>query len=162
MPEALVANAPPLIFLSHVDGIDWLARFSSEPVTVPEAVIAEIEAGFEGPKLATKLRDNPKFDIVSDLAISAVIAAWDLGAGESQVIARCDAQSGSRAVLDDKAARDCARSLGFPIIGTLGVVLVAKRRGWIKAARPVIDELLAHKLFLAPDLVRVALAEVGE
>jgi predicted nucleic acid-binding protein len=38
--------------------------------------------------------------------------------------------------------------LNIPVIGMLGMVLAAKRRSWIPAAKPVIDRLLAHKLFI--------------
>ena len=65
-------------------------------------------------------------------------------------------------VLDDATARQCARSLGIPVVGSLGVVLAAKRMGWIASARPVIERLLADGLYLRPSLVAEALAEIGE
>jgi predicted nucleic acid-binding protein len=49
-----------------------------------------------------------------------------------------------------------------PVIGTLGVVLAARRRAWIPAARPVIERLLEQGFYLASDLVAAALREVGE
>lgn len=122
----------------------------------------EIEAGDGEAALALRLRSDPGIAILPKLELSPFVAAWDLGAGESQVLTHGQINRGSRAVLDDKAARDCARSLSIPVIGTLGVVLTAKRRGWIPAAKPVIDQLLAHELYLSADLVKAALAEVDE
>ncbi|WP_295458793.1 DUF3368 domain-containing protein [uncultured Thiodictyon sp.] len=78
------------------------------------------------------------------------------------MLANCLGQSGAVAVLDDAAARQCARSLGIPIVGTLGIVLAAKRMGWIAAARPLVERLLSDGLYLSPSLVIEALAEVGE
>jgi predicted nucleic acid-binding protein len=42
------------------------------------------------------------------------------------------------------------------------VVLAAKRMGWLPAARPVVEALLADGLYLSRSLVTAALAEVGE
>jgi hypothetical protein len=59
---------------------------------------------------------------VEDVGVITSIEHWDLGPGESQVIALCI--SGSRsAVLDDRAARRCAAAHNVPVIGTLGIVL---------------------------------------
>ena len=37
----------------------------------------------------------------------------------------------ARVVLDDRAARNCAKSLQIRTLGTVGVILLAKRRGLI-------------------------------
>lgn len=68
----------------------------------------------------------------------------------------------SRAVLDDLQARRCARTLGIPVIGTLGVVLRAKRHGIIGEARPVVARLREVGLYLSDELVERALAHLGE
>jgi len=54
------------------------------------------------------------------------------------------------------------KSLGFNVLGTLGILLIAKRRGWIPAARPVVEHLLTQGMFLSPGLIAMALAEIGE
>jgi len=45
------------------------------------------------------------------------------------------------AVLDDGAARRCARSLSLMITGTLAVVLLAKQHGLIDSASQVLHDL---------------------
>lgn len=67
-----------------------------------------------------------------------------------------------RPSLDDLQARRCARSLGVPTTGTLGVLLRATRAGLILAARPLIQELLRRRMFLSRDLIELALREVDE
>lgn len=69
---------------------------------------------------------------------------------------------GVEVVLDDLAARRCARSLGLPMIGTMGVVILCRHRGVIKAARPVLETLREAGLRLKPELMDKALAKVGE
>jgi predicted nucleic acid-binding protein len=48
--------------------------------------------------------------------------AWDLGAGETAVLSYALANSGWTAVVDDNAARKCARSFAISAKGTLAVV----------------------------------------
>jgi predicted nucleic acid-binding protein len=66
------------------------------------------------------------------------------------------------AIVDDLAARRCAEVLGIPLLGTLGLVLRAKRTGLLPAARPVIEKLLSAGMYLSPKILDRALALVGE
>jgi predicted nucleic acid-binding protein len=160
--EALVVNASPLIFLHHVQSLDWLTRYLPRPVLIPQSVVDEVLVGDGGSDLVAQIRHQGGFEIVPDLPISSFVAAWDLGAGESQVLSHCQSNGQHQAVLDDRAARNCAHSLGIPVMGTVGMVLIARQRGWISAARPVLENLLAHGLYLAPQLAEAALKRVGE
>ena len=69
--------------------------------------------------------------------MAEVLRAWDLGAGESAVLSWAMKRPGTLAVLDDFAARKCATALGIPVVGTLGVALLAKKRGVVQDARPL-------------------------
>jgi len=160
--DHLVANASPLIFLSRVGGYAWLLNLSSGHIHVPQAVIGEIDAGADGGEVLGQIESHDRFTAVADCEVPRVVAAWDLGAGETQVLSHCSQFPKAVAVLDDRLARQCAQSLGIRVIGTLGVVLAAKRRGFVPAARPVVDQLVAKGLYLAPDLIAAALREVGE
>jgi predicted nucleic acid-binding protein len=89
------------------------------------------------------------------------VTPWDLGIGESQVISHC-LVSAAVAVLDDGEARACAQAHALPLIGTLGVILRARKQGMIPAARPLIEQVLVAGSFLERGLVERALAQVGE
>jgi predicted nucleic acid-binding protein len=66
-------------------------------------------------------------------------------------------------VLDDAAARRCARAMEVPLIGTLGAVLQAKRQGFIESAAHVLMALRAAGLRLDDKVAAVALKRaVGE
>jgi predicted nucleic acid-binding protein len=65
-------------------------------------------------------------------------------------------------IVDDLAARRCAEALGLPLTGTLGLVLKAKRKGLLPAARPALGKLLAAGMYLSPRILDQALALVGE
>jgi predicted nucleic acid-binding protein len=61
-----------------------------------------------------------------------------------------------------RAGRRCATTLGIPIRGTLGLVLTAKQRGEISAARPVLEQLRLSGMYLSDRVMNQALALVGE
>jgi predicted nucleic acid-binding protein len=162
VPDAAVVNASPLIFLSRVRGLRWLSDLFPDTILIPQSVAREVAAGDDGAPILEACKSLAAARFIDDLVIPPVVAAWDLGAGETQVLAHCRSRPGSIAVVDDGAARECARSLDLPVVGTLGIVLAAKRMGWIPAARPVVDELTRAGLYLTPVLVSEALREVGE
>ena len=157
-----VVNASPLIFLASVGGLAWITKIASNPVAVPLAVRNEVAAGEGGGSILAQIESGSGFYITADVPLPDEIIAWDLGAGESQVLAHSLLQSGSTAILDDKAARDCAKSLNLRVLGTLGIVMIAKRRDWIERVQPVVAQLRATGMFLTDALVRDVLREAGE
>ena len=96
------------------------------------------------------------------VTIAPVVAAWDLGAGESAVISHALTHSGAEAVLDDGPARTCAGALGVGVRGTLGLLVLAKREGAIPAVRSPINALLGAGYHLGAALVAAVLAEADE
>jgi len=52
--------------------------------------------------------------------------------------------------------------MGIPVRGTLGIVLVAKRRGLIVSARVVMEDLLQAGLYLSRRTLDDALRRVDE
>lgn len=162
MPEGtLVVNASPLIFLDQVGGLSWLSQLA-QAVIVPAAVLTEIAAGVDISPGLTARKLEARFQILPDLGLPEEIAGWDLGAGESQVLAAVREEPGREAVLDDRQARRCARSLGILTTGTLGVILRAKKAGLIPLARPFLENLLQSKMYLTRDLIEMTLAGVDE
>jgi predicted nucleic acid-binding protein len=159
--RVLVANASPLILLARIDHLDLLASLA-KLLVVPEAVIREVQAGSYRDGTADKIKDLASILRVDDLPVPDRIRFWDLGAGESQVLAHALERPGAEVVLDDLAARRCAHSLGLSMTGTLGVVVLCRHRGIISAARPVIQMLCEAGLRLKPALMNEALAKVGE
>jgi len=66
-------------------------------------------------------------------------------------------------LLDDKLARNMASGFGLKILGTVGILIWAKRAGLIDLLGTELDTLLTKANFrLSQDLIRMALREVGE
>ena len=158
MSELWVLNASPIITLAKGGHLDLLVKLAPD-IGIPPAVVEEIMAGPE---------DDPGRRILvagwgKRLAGSELrpeVLGWSLGAGESEVLSIALEQAGWTAVVDDATARSCARSLGILVIGTLGVVLRAKRRGLVDSAAKVIRELRHVGLYIDDQFVQAVLKQV--
>lgn len=161
MAEPPVADSSPLIVLARA-GLIELLRVAGDEVLVPEAVAVEVRRRGPSDPTLKALASHPWLRIVAVGTVPPVIVAWDLGAGESAVLAWARSHPGCQAILDDEAARRCAASLSVPVKGTLGVVLLAKRRGVVAKARPVLEKIMQAGLYLSDKLMNDALVLVGE
>ena len=161
MTDTLVVNASPLILLGRIGQIELLSRFGSQ-VLIPDRVIEEVAAGTAvDPSAAASVAWAMPFS-VPPIPVPGSIASWELGAGESQVLSVAAGATAAEVVLDDLAARRCALALGLKVVGTLGIVLRAKRLGLIPSAQPLIASLRANGMFLHQELVAHALKIAGE
>jgi predicted nucleic acid-binding protein len=154
-----VVNASPLIVLAKIGRLDLL-EWPNRRIVVPGAVADEVLAG--------PLNDPARNALVSgwasersDVPPAADVLEWGLGAGESAVLTLARSTPESLAVIDDGAARSCARTLGVPVVGTLGVVLGARNAGRIASASEVLRALRAVGLRLDSSVVARALALVS-
>jgi predicted nucleic acid-binding protein len=161
MSRVWVINASPLILLGKIGRVALLGELSDELI-VPGVVAREVGAKPDGEQIVSEVASLVGTRFEGEITTSPEIAAWNLGRGESQVLAIAGAYPRSRAVLDDLEARRCAQSLGLSLIGTLGVVLRARRKGVIERARPVIEHLRSVGLYASDSLVEQALAHLGE
>ena len=161
MAERWVVIASPLIVLAKIGHTHLLSALTAE-IVVPQTVVDEINAGPAGDPARAWLSDNP-LPVVAISRAPAELLAWDLGAGETAVMAYALLNSGWTAILDDNAARKCARSFGIPVKGTLAVVITAKQKGFIPSAADMIRQLQQHDYRIQESIVRDALARtVGE
>lgn len=161
MADAAVTNSSPLILLSRAELTDLLLLVAPT-IWVPQAVANEIGQKGRNDAAVQSLSRYAWLVGVPDLPLPERLAGWELGAGEAAALARAASMRGCIAIVDERQARRCAAVLSIPTIGTLGLVLLAKRRGTIPAARPAIERLVAEGMYLSPKVLAQALALVGE
>jgi len=155
-----ILNASPLIVLARIRH-EHLFQELAQEVVIPRAVAEEIEAGPAGDR-ARQVVTSGQFPVV-DAAPSPEILTWDLGIGETAVLSLAPVKPGWTVILDDAAARKCARSFDLPLKGTLAVVILAKQRGLIPLAGNVLHTLLRTGFWLDDQVIREALSRtVGE
>jgi predicted nucleic acid-binding protein len=110
--ECWVANASPLILLGKIDNLDLLAALA-DSIVVPQLVVNGVGAKPDGKLILATLAQHPRCAIVQDEAVPPELIAWDLGAGETQVIASARRHGANRVILDDREARRCARVMNL-------------------------------------------------
>lgn len=157
----LVVNASPLIVLSKAGLMDTALELATDLI-IPEPVAEEISRAKDPADPAICWLSRQSGLRKPSPVPSPFLAAWDLGAGETSVIAIAQSLPGSIAVLDDLAARRCSQALGIQVVGTLGILLAAKRRGILPAVKPALDAVVAAGLFISPAHVHDVLAKAGE
>lgn len=161
MAENSIINASPLIYLSRAGLLDLLQIISPE-IFVPQAVADEILQRGAADITAQAIQKIAWLKSVPTPLIPPEILAWSLGAGESAVLSLALANAEAVAIIDDLAARRCAAALQIPVRGTLGIVLTAKQRGGISAARPLLEKLRQNGMYLSDKILNQALSLIGE
>ena len=154
-------NSSPLIALAKADLISLLEKLAGSLV-VPSGVAKEIGYGHQDDLARLWLTTHGSDYVVESSAIHSVVSSWDLGYGESEVLPFAHTHSGFHAVIDDRMARNCAKSLGIPFIGTIGVIVLAKKEGHLKSVGESLQELQMAGLYLDSYLVHKAIELVGE
>ncbi len=160
-PRRWVVNASPLILLGKANQLGLLSALGDQ-VAVPKAVVEEVGTKPDGKAPLHVIAENPAYTVVDNEVATPEILSWDLGAGETQVLAHALAHKAERVVIDDLEARRCAKAMGLGIIGTLGIVGRARAMGLIDQAEPVVRRLRETGLYASGELVRRLLKEVGE
>lgn len=159
LPPAI--DASPLIFLTKAELLDLLRYFYAE-VVVPSAVDEEIRAYGPNDPTARILAQTEWLKVAPEMPIPEEVRSVRLGRGESAVLSWALLHPGTEAILDDLAARQSAVKLGIPVRGTLGLAIAAKQRGYVDAARPLIERLRESGMYLSVAVIDRALALVNE
>jgi predicted nucleic acid-binding protein len=156
-----IVNASPLILLGKTGQLELL-RLGGADVIVPETVVAEIEAGKAYDSTSQAIRQIGWLYVISGTVIPAPVRACKLDPGETAVLALAHGDTHAEVILDDLAARRCATRLNIRCLGTLGLVLTAKRLGVISEARPLVDRIRQVGLYLDDEFVDEVLHRIGE
>jgi predicted nucleic acid-binding protein len=160
----IVCDTTVLLYLGRIGQIDLLrALFSA--VCVPETVLLELNTGRLFRHDTIDPRDMPWMTSVPVPQV-AVNSLPDnrLGAGEQAAIAYAQTHPDHMVGLDDLQARRFAEALDLTVVGTLGILLRAKRTGLIRSVRPLVDAAIEQGFRLNPDIYQdvLKLAKEGE
>jgi len=162
MPELpVVADSGPLIALALIGHLDLL-RDIYGAVLVPDAVWREVtEAAPERPGAIEMVRSPWLVRTVLSHPPDPLLRA-ELGLGEAEAIALAT-ELGGRLLLDERKARRIAE-IGYvlPVRGTIGTLLLAKKRTLIPALRPLLLQVRSAGYFLSTAIIEAACESAGE
>lgn len=159
MREA-VSNTSPLLYLHQLGSLDLLERLYGK-LLVPEGVATELNAGKLLGYDVPDLRRLSWIEIVQVPNVNVLALVTDLGIGEREAIALAK-QSNLLALLDDALARRHAALVGIRFTGTIGVLIKAKRLGFVPSISRLIDQLTTLGFHLAPQTRDAALRIADE
>lgn len=155
----VVSDSSPLIALSSVDRLDLMQLLFDE-VIIPVSVHDEVMG--QAAKIAAEL---PFFIRVEPIAAELPVRflKLNLHTGESEAIALALERQIQGIILDDKRAREIASELGLKVIGTLGLLILAKQKGLLPNVRPIMAQIIERVNFrIAPSVLNRALSCIAE
>ncbi len=159
-----VVNASPLILLGKIRHLGLL-NVGGREVVIPDAVYREVAdwpnpGSLPGwnPSLRPMRRDD-------DVPVPPEVLRHALDPGESMVLALALSLRATgndlEVVLDEKRGRRAAHSLGLRLVGTAGLLIVAKDEGRIERITPLLEQLEQAGMYLG-DALRTAILEVAD
>lgn len=157
--SVVVADAGPLIALGRLHRLDLLPLLFAD-VQVTATVLDECLARPDLPD-AQRIADALSSGLIRRCPDEVNTDDGPLDPGESSAIARAR-EIGAGLLMDDRAAVTHARALGLKVIGTLGVLVLAKRRGQLQTIRPLIEQMRSSGHYLGDSAVHAALNAAGE
>jgi len=151
----VVSNASPLISLGAIGQLDLLSRLFGE-VLIPLAVQQEVKS----------VEISPESWVVPRKVESPMLPRAlerELDRGEAEAIALAVELRADLLLMDERRGRRAAARFGLKVLGVLGVLVEAKRRGLIQSIEPLLIELQEQAGFrVSPALFQRALEEAEE
>jgi hypothetical protein len=154
----IVADAGPLIVLLKINKLSILKELFGT-VNIPIAVYDEItvrtkeKADFSKTEWLkpTKIKEDGDYKLLEELV--------DKGEAEAIILAK---ELKTTLLVDDAKARKYAALLNVDVIGTLGLLKLAKNHGVLASVREAIKDILAQGYYIDNRLVVKLLEDAGE
>lgn len=165
MKALIVADTGPLIILAKIGQLSLLTQ-RYQRICIPQTVLHEATVLNHKPAsqaITAFVDTHPDTIAISDdmTQDDADYLDFGLDAGETQAILLAKQQH-CPVLLDEKRGRNAAKREHVEVLGTVGLLLAAKREGLIPAIAPLLDAMQAHDYRLADTLVAEAKRLAGE
>ncbi|MCP3959708.1 MAG: DUF3368 domain-containing protein [bacterium] len=149
MTEPAVTDSTCLIALEQIGYLDLLPALF-DPIQAPPAVEREFGAA------------PPWLTVVApaDVALAKALE-MTIDEGEAEAIALAIEREW-RIILDDLQARAVAQQMGLKLIGTVGILVRAKRAGLLAEVKPVLQALDRIGFYLSEPLMKEVLRLADE
>ncbi len=146
----VVSNASPLIALERIQCQELLCNLFGR-IFIPPAVRREVFGTKPLPNWIAEKQPTLPFH-----------PSKDLGKGETEAIALALELKADWLLMDDLDGRKEALRSGLTVMGTIGILIRAKREGVIAELKPLLDKLEATGFYFGQNLRLIALQAVGE
>lgn len=160
---AVVSDTSPVRALEFIGELWILERLFGEVIIPPTVALELLEP--TDPLRIVEYADSPfiRVQATADAARVSELMRQKLDRGESEAIALALEIEASPILIDESRGRRIATSNGLTVVGTLGILLAAKRKGLIDSVRDRIDQLRRDLEFFVGEQLRLhVLKEAGE
>ena len=154
----IVSDASPLIVLLKTNNL-FILKDLFEKITVPTAVYKEITAKEQEKIIFDKIEWIETRNIKNTQENVLLEKLIDKGEAQAIVLAK---ELKTTLLLDDAKARKYAKLLNVEVIGTLGLLKIAKNRGVIPSVKKIISDMLAEGYYIEDKLITQILEDAGE
>jgi predicted nucleic acid-binding protein len=160
----VVCNSSIVIGLSAIGQLDLLPKRFPEGIVLPSAVWREVvQEG--GGRVGAKEVAAAEWITVQAVSQQALVRTLQriLDDGEAEAIALAHEIEADVVLLDERDARREAVRLGLPVLGTIGILVWAKRSQLLSSLKDALDALRTKAGFrVGPSLYDRVLRVVGE
>lgn len=154
----IVSDAGPLIVLLKTNKLSILKELFGT-VSIPTAVHEEITVKGQEKAIFSKM-DWITVRVIKNTNDNKLLEKLvDKGEAEAIMLAK---ELKASLLVDDAKARRYAILLNVDVIGTLGLLKMAKRRGVIPSVKAAISDMLVEGYYIDDKLVTKILEDVGE
>jgi len=85
-----------------------------------------------------------------------------LDKGEATAISLASEHENSLLIIDEIKGRKAAKEMGISVTGSLGVLIAAKKKGHIKAVKPLIEKIQKTNFRISKELIERVLDKANE
>ncbi len=159
----VIADAGPLIALARIQALNLLPRLFGRVLITPTVREEMLPPGdFPGTAALQAALDAGWLccQEVSPTAERPLHPGVD--PGEASVMALALQYPEALLLLDDRTGRAEARRRGLAFLGTAAVIGMARLRGLIPAARPLLEQFRSIGYFISQEVIDAVLADIGE
>jgi uncharacterized protein len=151
----VVSDSSPLLSFGILGMLDILNKIF-EGVIVPTVVHEELSVSRK--PFAEEMKLFLKGKVVAvDNRIAVELLEKEVDPGEAEAIVLAMEKKISDILIDDFKGRRAAKANGLNPIGTIGVLLQAKKVGYISQIKPLLDKLIKNKARIGYALYQKAL-----
>jgi len=158
----IIINSSPLIALSGINMLNILPKLYSE-IIIPNAVFTETIIDGKDELIHNVIKNSDKF-IVKHVQNKVLVEFLEdyLDNGEAEVIALSRELNIKHVIIDELKGRKVAYKHGLNVIGSLGVLLYAKKNNIIFSLKECIELLENNNIWIGKELKHLILKEANE
>jgi predicted nucleic acid-binding protein len=151
MSKTILSDTSCLIILSRIQQLDLLQKLFGN-VIITKQVADEYKDTLPAWIDVVELENTKVFDFLSH----------QIDIGESSSIAKALEYDDALLIIDEAKGRKISKNFNINIIGTIGVIIKAKKQGIIPQARPIIEQLIFSGFRISDEFLDIIFSNLKE